>query len=82
MEKQISGSAAVKDPVCGMEVIPGRARGWDYLFHDKVYYFCGPECRHRCQLDPAAVLLAGPGQPLAAPLPPPGGAIKKWWKRF
>ncbi len=79
MEKKVLGSTTVKDPVCGMDVIPGRARGWDYLFNGIVYYFCGPGCRHRFQIDPKAVLKAGPGQPAAASLPSSGGEGKAWW---
>jgi YHS domain-containing protein len=53
-------TATVKDPVCGKEVVPGIARGWDYRFNENVYHFCGSECRNRFQQDPKQVLSAGP----------------------
>jgi YHS domain-containing protein len=76
MEKDVSGNTTVKDPVCGMDVRPGHARGWDYLYHEIVYHFCGPDCRYRFQLDPKAVLQAGPG---GQPKPPSGREEKAWW---
>ena len=35
-----------KDPVCGMSVDPGKARG-SAQYLDQTYYFCSPGCMHR-----------------------------------
>ncbi len=48
----------VKDPVCGMDVIPSQARGWDYLFEGTVYHFCGPNCRAKFQAEPKKYTVA------------------------
>ena len=80
MEQTVETSATVKDPVCGMNVVPGRARGWDYLYEKVVYHFCGPDCRTLFQADPKAVLAAMPGQ-FKAPTPPVTSlkGPASWW---
>ena len=78
MEQNISATRTVKDPVCGMDVVPGGARSWDYLYQEIAYHFCGPTCRSRFQADPKGVLLAGPGQPHAAIASPKAGEGKAW----
>ncbi len=82
----MSIAATVKDPVCGMDVVPGIARSWDYLFETIVYHFCGSQCRSRFQANPKGFLSAGPGQPvasMAAKFPISKGAnawvgVQKW----
>jgi len=65
MEIERSTPKTVKDPVCGMDVVPGIARSWDYLYEGIVYHFCGSECRSRFQADPKKILRSEPGQPAA-----------------
>jgi YHS domain-containing protein len=45
-----------KDPVCGLEFILNPRKGWDYLFEGTWYHFCGSECRHKFQGNPASFL--------------------------
>jgi len=44
--------AMEKDPVCGMDVDPGRTQQ-KAEHQDKTYYFCGPGCRKAFEADPA-----------------------------
>ena len=89
MEQNVPAGKIVKDPVCGKDVIPGQARGWDYLHDSIVYHFCGPDCRSRFQRDPKSALASGPGQLQPSPAAPTDGAqevrrfslrglLKKW----
>ncbi len=48
--------ASVKDPVCGMDIVPNPRRGWDFLFEEVWYHFCGSECRYKFQADPSGFL--------------------------
>ncbi len=48
------------DPVCGMKVDPGAARGGSHEHAGKTYFFCNPRCRERFAADPAHWLDAGP----------------------
>ncbi len=82
MEQNVSASTTVKDPVCGMDVVPGRARSWDYLYQGTVYHFCGPDCRSRFQADPKGILGSKPGQMRAASGPRAGGERMAWWSGF
>jgi Cu+-exporting ATPase len=49
---QPNGSGAVRDPVCGMDVVPARAAG-TYSFAGTEYFFCSPGCRAKFAADPA-----------------------------
>jgi Cu+-exporting ATPase len=63
-------AATVKDPVCGMDVDPHKAKHRaDYA--GRTYYFCSAGCRERFLADPAKYL--GPAS--AMPEPVPEGAI-------
>lgn len=44
--------AQVKDPVCGMMVDPGAARGQS-SFQGTTYYFCSEACLRQFEADPA-----------------------------
>ena len=70
MAQNSSSDGMVRDPVCGKDVVPGTARGWDYLFEEIVYHFCGSECRSRFGSNPSAILSAGSSGHEAAPVAP------------
>ncbi len=40
-----------KDPVCGMQVDPGRAAG-SSEYNAKTYYFCSTQCKQKFDDDP------------------------------
>jgi P-type Cu+ transporter len=68
------------DPVCGMKVDPGAARGGSYEHAGKEYFFCGPRCRERFAADPAHWLARGPSAsamdaPAPAQAPPPAAPL-------
>ncbi|HZJ64407.1 MAG TPA: YHS domain-containing protein, partial [Kofleriaceae bacterium] len=46
----------VKDPVCGMTVTPGKARGGSATHAGHEYWFCNPRCREKFLADPAKYL--------------------------
>lgn len=50
-----AASAAVKDPVCGMEVNPGTAAG-SVGHQGKTYYFCSKHCMGKFEENPATYL--------------------------
>ncbi|MBK7864932.1 MAG: YHS domain-containing protein [Archangiaceae bacterium] len=43
-----------KDPVCGMEVEGGRAKGGSSSFGGQSYDFCSDECRQKFEDNPGA----------------------------
>jgi Cu+-exporting ATPase len=59
-------AAAVKDPVCGMDVVPGDAAGGSAEHAGETYWFCNPRCREK--------FAAGPGRYVAPPAPAPAPA--------
>ena len=48
------------DPVCGMKVDAGAARGGSFDHAGTRYFFCAPRCRERFAADPEHWLAAGP----------------------
>lgn len=42
----------VKDPVCGMDVVPEKSRGGSWSYQGKTYYFCNPNCREKFKSNP------------------------------
>ena len=56
--------ATVKDPVCGMTVTPGKAKGGSATHEGHEYWFCNPKCREKFIADPAKFIA-----PPAAPAP-------------
>lgn len=57
----------VTDPVCGMKVSPGTARGGSYEYGGRTFYFCNPRCREKFSADPARY--ATPVEARAEPAP-------------
>jgi Cu+-exporting ATPase len=51
-----SAPAPVKDPVCGMTVTPGKAKGGSATHDGHEYWFCNPKCREKFVADPAKYL--------------------------
>jgi Cu+-exporting ATPase len=50
----------VTDPVCGMKVDPGAARGGSHQHRGTSYWFCNPRCREKFVAAPDEILKAGP----------------------
>ena len=44
--------SAVTDPVCAMDVVPGRARGASADYAGQTYWFCSKTCREKFVADP------------------------------
>ena len=55
-EIQPTEPARVKDPVCGMMVIPGQSKGGSFSYRSADYHFCGVKCRERFAADPSKFL--------------------------
>jgi Cu+-exporting ATPase len=51
-----NSSSSVRDPVCGMTVDSGSAKGGAIEHKGTTYYFCSPKCRERFSADPAKYL--------------------------
>ena len=51
-------TAAVKDPVCGMDVDTATAAGRSE-YKGQTYYFCGTKCKEKFDLNPAQYVGAG-----------------------
>ncbi|MEO7731528.1 MAG: heavy metal-binding domain-containing protein, partial [Kofleriaceae bacterium] len=49
---------AVKDPVCGMTVTPGKAKGGSAIHAGHEHWFCNPRCREKFLADPETYLAA------------------------
>ncbi|HEX3759354.1 MAG TPA: heavy metal translocating P-type ATPase [Kofleriaceae bacterium] len=49
-------TATAKDPVCGMSVTPGKARGGSATHAGHEYWFCNPRCREKFVADPERYL--------------------------
>jgi P-type Cu+ transporter len=62
--------APVKDPVCGMDVVPGQAKGGSAEHAGVTYWFCSPKCREKFVADPARWL---------SPVTPPPAAPAGTW---
>jgi len=58
-----AGAAMAKDPVCGMNVIPGSAKGGTATHEARDYWFCSPRCRDKFVAEPAKY-----GAPAARPV--------------
>jgi Cu+-exporting ATPase len=65
-----SGTAMVKDPVCGMSVDPATAKARvEHAGH--TFYFCCAHCGEKFQADPAKYIAPHPAPVPARPAPPP-----------
>jgi Cu+-exporting ATPase len=60
MQKQPTESAPaadrVKDPVCGMLVVPGASKGGSHIYQGRTFHFCSPKCREKFAADPQGYL--------------------------
>ncbi|MBX3034434.1 MAG: heavy metal translocating P-type ATPase [Bdellovibrionaceae bacterium] len=56
IEKNEPGTAPVTDPVCGMKIDPGTAKGGTIRFEGRDYFFCNPRCKTKFENDPRAYL--------------------------
>ncbi|MGH7333126.1 MAG: heavy metal translocating P-type ATPase, partial [Candidatus Rokuibacteriota bacterium] len=54
---------AMKDPICGMDVMPGQARGGSAEHGGKTYWFCSAGCREKFRADPRRYAPAAPTKP-------------------
>jgi P-type Cu+ transporter len=61
-----------KDPVCGMTVTPGKAKGGSASFGGHEYWFCNPKCREKFVADPAKYVQPQSPSPAPEPAPTPG----------
>jgi len=55
----------VTDPVCGMLIDAGTARGGSHAHAGQTFYFCNPRCREKFAADPARYLPPAPGHAVA-----------------
>ena len=72
------GPAAVIDPVCGMQVVPGKAAGGSAEVGGGTFWFCSTGCRTQFVADPARYRGAQPGAAMhagRAVAPAPAGAV-------
>jgi Cu+-exporting ATPase len=53
----------VKDPVCGMDVTPGEARGGSAEHAGTTYWFCSPSCRDKFVANPSKYVAPAPTPP-------------------
>jgi P-type Cu+ transporter len=60
-----SGPEVAKDPVCGMDVVPGEAAGGRAEHGGTTYWFCNPGCRKKFIANPARYLETQPAVPSA-----------------
>ena len=71
MEQLVNAKPATAiDPVCGMSVVPEKARGGSFEHAGATYYFCSPGCREKFRANPEHYLSKGPTghMPAAAPV--------------
>jgi Cu+-exporting ATPase len=60
---QTSSRPPVKDPVCDMDVTPGRAAGGSAEHAGTTYWFCGPSCRDKFVANPSKYVAQPPALP-------------------
>ncbi len=46
----------VTDPVCGMKINPGTAKGGNSVYKGQTYYFCNPKCKFKFDTAPETFL--------------------------
>lgn len=51
--RETSSSSVTKDPICGMDVVPGQAPGGSAEHAGATYWFCSPTYRERFVAEPA-----------------------------
>ena len=52
-----------KDPVCGMDVVPGQAKGGSYAYQGREFHFCSSRCREKFAAEPNRYLQPVPEKP-------------------
>ena len=62
-ERQTRAKATVKDPVCGMDIVPQEAKGGSLSFEGTTYHFCSAKCRDKFHAEPSKYLLSNPVAP-------------------
>jgi len=62
---------AMKDPVCGMDVVAGQADGGSAQHGGTTYWFCSPSCREKFVADPTRYIAR------AAATPPAPGTVEQ-----
>jgi len=55
--------ATTKDPVCGMDVVPGQAAGGSAQHAGTTYWFCSDSCRKKFIAGPTGYVKAAPATP-------------------
>jgi P-type Cu+ transporter len=73
-ERYLAPAPAAKDPVCGMSVTPGHARGGSATHAGREYWFCNPGCRDKFLADPERYLAVADAPAARSPTPPPAAA--------
>jgi Cu+-exporting ATPase len=74
-----AAAVAEKDPVCGMDVVPGQARGGSAGHAGKTYWFCSDGCREKFGADPKRYVTPSATKPPAEAVPPaPVRPQTKW----
>src|SRR5690349_11318411 len=76
--------ATVRDPVCGMSVVPGEAKGGSHEHAGTTYWFCNPRCHEKFASNPPLYLKKpeekeaadGSSMPVEPAAPP--GAKTEW----
>ncbi|MCC6625267.1 MAG: heavy metal translocating P-type ATPase [Deltaproteobacteria bacterium] len=75
----------VKDPVCGMMVVPGHAKGGSSQHAGRRFWFCSPGCKSKFEADPerylpsaSAAEPAAPTDAVVAPTIKPASAGGRW----
>ena len=63
MKRIKEGKTSVKDPVCGMEVTPDKARGGSAEHAGTTYWFCSPSCREKFVANPSKYVVSQPESP-------------------
>ena len=56
-------TSTVKDPVCGMDVIPGEVAGGSAEHRGTRYWFCSPRCREKFTAEPDRYVAPPPPRP-------------------
>lgn len=69
MESEKTTTKAQIDPVCGMEVVPGKTRLVS-VYHGRSFWFCAPGCRKDFEENPEKYLDSCPAK------------RKGWFRRY
>ena len=64
-QEAASGSSPqrVTDPVCGMQIDPGKARGGSASHGGETFHFCSPRCREKFMAEPERYVTLGSSEP-------------------